>query len=94
MLFTGGLLIFSFSLFLSMLFKSAWLSMFIAVGVVVALWPYRKFTQFPKWNLYHVMSGESYFLHGHVPWVGLAACLAISFVLFQVSVRLFERRDI
>ena len=97
MLFVGGVLIFSFSLLLSTLFKSTWTAMFIAVGFVVALWPYRKLTEvpseFPKWNLYHLMSGETYFLHGRVPWEGLAACLAVSFVLFQVSVRLFERRD-
>ncbi len=93
MLFVGGLLIFSVSLLLSTLFKSTWLSMFFAVGVVVALWPYRKFTEFPSWNVYHLMSGETYFLHGHIPWAGLAASLALAFVLFEVSVRLFERRD-
>jgi hypothetical protein len=46
-----------------------------------------------RYSVYKVMTGESYFTTGVLPWAGLAACLAAGLAMFFVSLRLLERRD-
>src|SRR5436305_870036 len=40
-----------------------------------------------------VMTGDSYYLRGQVPWAGLAISLAIAAAMIAMAVRLIERRD-
>jgi len=49
--------------------------------------------EYPWWNVYHVMSGESYFHHGEIPWLGLLASLMVSALMMIVAVRIYEWRD-
>jgi hypothetical protein len=48
---------------------------------------------FRRYSLLRVMTGDSYFLRGQVPWAGLAISLAIAAAMIAMSVRLIERRD-
>jgi hypothetical protein len=49
--------------------------------------------EYPWWNVYHVMSGETYFRYGKIPWLGLFASLAVSASMVFAAVRIYERRD-
>lgn len=51
------------------------------------------FDEFPWWSVYHVMSGESYFRYGQIPWPGLFISLALSAALMVAAVRIYKRRD-
>ena len=48
---------------------------------------------FRRYSLLRVMTGDSYFLRGQVPWAGLAISLAIAAAMIAMSVRLVEQRD-
>jgi hypothetical protein len=39
------------------------------------------------------MTGDTYFLRGEVPWLGVLACLAFAGSLMYASVRIVERRE-
>jgi hypothetical protein len=41
-----------------------------------------------------MMSGESYFYHGQIPWLGLSISLILSAVFMFAAVRIYERRDL
>jgi hypothetical protein len=73
----------------------------IGIAVVFALFfppfvkvgTFRIVEEYPWWNVYHVMSGETYFRYGQIPWLGLFACLAVSALMMFAAVRIYERRD-
>ena len=48
---------------------------------------------FRRYSLLRVMTGDTYFFRGEIPWIGLAASLAVAAVMISASVRLIERRD-
>jgi hypothetical protein len=70
----------------------------MALGTAIALGLFFPFTrrpveEFPWWHIYHVMSGETYFLYGKIPWLGLLASLAVSALMMFAAARIYERRD-
>src|SRR5262245_40646622 len=82
------------SFLLTTVFDNHW--KMVATGFVVVItlfFPPRLVEQYPWWNVYHVMSGETYFRYGQIPWPGLLASLAISALMMFVAVRIYERRD-
>lgn len=90
----GGMVFLAISYLLIALFNSQWLVMAFGFPVSFALFfPFRIAEGFPRWNLYHVMSGETYFLYGRIPWLELLVWSAIAAAFFLLAVRLLERRD-
>jgi hypothetical protein len=91
----GGTAFVSLTYLLFVIFKdSAW----GIVGPVVVVnsllhWPQWVIEEYPWWNIFHVMSGESYFHHGEIPWLGLLASFAVSVLMMFAAVRIYERRD-
>jgi hypothetical protein len=95
LLFTlGGMAFISLTFLLTAVFNSQLKA--VAIGIVIAfalLFPIRPLEEFPWWNVYHVMSGETYFRYGRIPWLGLLASLAVSALMMFAAVRIYERRD-
>jgi hypothetical protein len=48
---------------------------------------------FRRWSVLRLMTGDTYFLRGEVPWLGVLACLAFACTLAYASIRIVERRD-
>jgi hypothetical protein len=90
----GGMVFISFTFLLTVVFNSQIKAMAIGIAIVTALrFPIRPLEEFPWWNFYHVMSGETYFRYGKIPWLGLLASLALSALMMLSAVRIYERRD-
>jgi hypothetical protein len=90
----GGMVFPAFSFLLMAVFNNQWKVLTIGVAGAFALFfPIRIAEEFPWWNVYHVMSGETYFRYGKIPWLGLLASLAVSAAMMFAAVRIYERRD-
>jgi ABC-2 type transport system permease protein len=90
----GGMVFISLTFLLTAVFNSQFKAMAIGIAIVSALrFPFRPLEDFPWWNVYHVMSGETYFRYGKIPWLGLLASLALSALMMLTAVRIYERRD-
>jgi ABC-2 type transport system permease protein len=90
----GGMVFPAFSFLLTAVFNNQWIVLTIGIAVVFALFfPIHIAGEFPWWNVYHVMSGETYFRYGKIPWLGLLASLAVSASMVFAAVRIYERRD-
>jgi hypothetical protein len=96
----GGMVFPAFSFLLTVLFNNQFKVLAIGGAVIFALFisfpivfPFRLVEEYPWWNVYHVMSGETYFRYGQIPWLGLFASLAVSALMMIVAVRIYERRD-
>ena len=46
-----------------------------------------------RYSVFRVMTGDTYFLGGDIPWSGLVACCAFALALMVASIRVVERRD-
>lgn len=90
----GGMVFPAFSFLLTAVFNNQLKVMTIGIAVIFALFfPLRIVEEFPWWNVYHVMSGETYFHYGQIPWLGLFVSLAVSALMLFATVRIYERRD-
>jgi hypothetical protein len=90
----GGMVFVSLTFLLTAVFNSQLKAVAIGIVIVFALlFPIRPLEEFPWWNVYHVMSGETYFRYGQIPWLGLFASLAVSALMMFAAVRIYERRD-
>lgn len=90
----GGMVFISLTFLLTAVFNSQLKVMAIGIAIAFALYfPIRTFEEFPWWNVYHVMSGETYFRYGQIPWLELLAWLAIAAAILSLAVRIYERRD-
>jgi hypothetical protein len=92
----GGMVFISLTFLLTAVFNSQMKVM--AVGIAIALGLFFPFLRrpvevFPWWNIYHVMSGETYFRYGRIPWLGLLASVTVSALMLFAAVRIYERRD-
>jgi ABC-2 type transport system permease protein len=90
----GGMVFPAFSLLLTAVFSNPWKMLTIGIAVVIALvLPPRGVEEFPRWNVFHLMSGETYFRYGQIPWLELLTWLAIAAAILVLAVRIYERRD-
>jgi hypothetical protein len=94
-LFIAGTAFFSLTLLLSTVFNDMWRPLLLAclVAVVVAIGE-QVFRDVLPFGIFRVMSAETYFRSGTVPWVGLLATAAVSIGLLYVAAANFAVRDI
>lgn len=90
-LFFVGAVFFSLASFLSTLFGDIWRPLLIAVFIACVA----GMAQFvaPDIGLFKVMSGESYFRNGSLPWVGLVTSAVLASALLYGAAETLERRD-
>lgn len=82
---------FSLASFLSTLFGDIWRPMLIAIGIACALAFASIVT--PQLGIFSVMSGESYFRTGSLPWAGLLTSAVLATALLYSAAETLERRD-
>ena len=90
-IFVVAAVFFSLASFLSTLFADIWRPMLIAVGIA-CLAAVASFVV-PQLAIFSVMSGESYFKTGSLPWAGFLTSAAIATALLYSAAETLERRD-
>jgi ABC-type transport system involved in multi-copper enzyme maturation permease subunit len=82
---------YSLAAFLSTLFTDIWRPMLIAIGIACVL----AFASFvaPQLNIFSVMSGETYFRTGSLPWAGFVTSAVIATALLYSAAETLERTD-
>ena len=94
-MFVGGSVFFAFTVLLSTVFRDIWPPALIVLcgAIVLALVEqvFRDATS--RFGLFRIMSGETYFRGGGLPWLGLAACAAVSAAVLIAAVKNLERQD-
>jgi len=90
-IFAVATVFFSLASFLSTLFGDVWRPLLIAIGIACAV----AMVSFaiPQLAIFSVMSGESYFRTGTLPWVGFLTSAALATALLYSAVESLERRD-
>jgi ABC-type transport system involved in multi-copper enzyme maturation permease subunit len=93
-LFTVGSIYFGLALLLSTVFNDLWRPLLITIcaSVVVAGAEYLLRTAWPL-GLNRVLSAQSWFLGGELPWLGLLVCTLTTVALLYAAAATFRRRD-
>ncbi len=92
-LFVAVSVFFSLAFLLSTMFSDAWRPLLLALVAAFALALLDQLFRSPAYSLFRVMSGESYFRGGQLPWGGLLASAAASALLLGGAAMNFARRD-
>jgi hypothetical protein len=92
-LFIAASVFFGLALLLSTVFGDLWRPLLIALAVAFALAIAEQFLPSSAFSLYSLMSGETYFRTGRLPWGGLLAATAVSASLYAAAVASLTRRD-
>lgn len=89
--FFAGALFYSLASFLSTLYTDFWRPMLIAFVIAC----FAAVLQFavPQLGLFRVMSGETYFRSGTLPWVGFLTTAVLASALLYSAAETLERRD-
>ena len=92
--FVAGAVFFSLALLLSTVFSDIWRPLLIACGVAFA-WALLDLVlrDLVPFSIFRVMSAETYFRTGSVPWPGLIASAAIATAVLYGAAVNFARRD-
>jgi ABC-type transport system involved in multi-copper enzyme maturation permease subunit len=90
-LFFVAALFYSLASFLSTLFGDFWRPMLIAL-VIVCVAAAAQFVA-PEYGLFKVMSGETYFKTGALPWVGFLTTAVLASAFLYSAAETLERRD-
>lgn len=90
-IFVVAAVFFSLASFLSTLFADIWRPLLIGIGVACAVAVASFFA--PQLAIFSVMSGESYFRTGSLPWAGLMVSAVIATALLYSAAETLERRD-
>lgn len=93
-LFIAGSAFFNLALLLSTVFNDLWRPLMFALGIALLL---SLVDQIPgavsRFGIFHVMSGDSYFRNGALPWIGLLASGSVSAGLYFSASTNIARRD-
>jgi ABC-2 type transport system permease protein len=92
-LFLGGSLFFSLAFLLSAVFDDFWRPMLIACAVALSQTLIGALIGLPFSEMLRVMSAESYFRTGQVPWVGLGLAVTAGLLMLYAAAAIVERRD-
>jgi ABC-type transport system involved in multi-copper enzyme maturation permease subunit len=90
-IFVVAAVFFSLAAFLSTLFRDIWRPLLIGIGIACAL-AVASFVV-PQLAIFSVMSGESYFRTGSLPWTGFLISAVIATALLYSAAETLERRD-
>jgi len=93
-LFVAGAVFFSMAVLLSTIFGDVWrpLLFTLLIAMLQAI-PAQFFPDLSRFSLAGVMSGESLFRAGQLPWMGLLVSVALAAVLLYGAARNLERHD-
>jgi hypothetical protein len=75
------------------MFDDAWRPLLIALAIAFALALVDQLLNSPSFSVYRVMSGETYFRSGRIPWEGLLFSGAASALLLYGAMAAIARRD-
>jgi ABC-type transport system involved in multi-copper enzyme maturation permease subunit len=93
-IFVGGTVFFSLAFLLSTVFVDVWRPLVIAVCVAGALSVADQLARTPSsYSIYRVMTAESYFRAGALPWPGLVAAALASTAMLYAATRNIARQD-
>jgi ABC-type transport system involved in multi-copper enzyme maturation permease subunit len=92
-LFAASAVFFGVALLFSTVFGDPWRPLLFALAIAFALAVAGALVKAPAWSVYGVMSGETYFRSGSVPWGGLAVSAAAAAALAYGAAASFARRD-
>jgi ABC-2 type transport system permease protein len=92
-LFIAVSVFFGLALLLSTVFGDVWRPLLIALAVAFALAIADQLLDSPAFSLFRLMSGETYFRTGRLPWGGLLAAAAGSAALHAAAIVSLTRRD-
>jgi hypothetical protein len=93
-LFVAGAVFFSLAVLLSTFFADVWRPVLLALAAAAFVGILEQFAAAgSSWGIYRVMSGESYFRTGTMPWIGLLVSAAVSLALLHTASVNLERRD-
>jgi len=92
-LFLAGGVFFSLALLLSTLFGDIWRPLLITLAIAAVLGLLEQLPPLTGRGVFGVMSGETYFRTGSLPWAGLFVSAAASAAMFYAASVHFERRD-
>jgi hypothetical protein len=93
-MFIAGTTFFSLAFLLSTVFSDIWRPMLIVFCVAAALGVLDlALRDTPGVSVIRIMSGETYFRSGSLPWLGLLASAAVSSALLYAASRNIARRD-
>ena len=85
---------FSLAFLLSTVFSDVWRPLLIALGLALALACLEQFVEgASRYGVFEVMSAESYFRTGSLPWVGLLLSAAASATLLYAAASNIASRD-
>jgi ABC-type transport system involved in multi-copper enzyme maturation permease subunit len=90
-LFFVGALFFSLASFLSTMFADVWRPLLIAVSLACVAGALQFVA--PEFGLFRVMSGETYFRTGALPWMGFLTTAVLASALLYSAAETLERRD-
>jgi hypothetical protein len=92
--FVGGAVFFCLAFLLSTVFTDLWRPLLIACAVAAGLSMFETvFADVLPVSLFGVMSGETFFRAGRLPWLGLAASAAISTLMMYAAAQNIARQD-
>ena len=84
---------FGMTLLLSTIFSDVWRPLLIALAIAVVIGIHDEIFYRQPYTVFRVMSGESYFRGGQMPWGGLLLSAAVSAVMYYGAVAKLARRD-
>ena len=90
-IFVVAALFYSLASFLSTLFTDIWRPLLITIAIACAI--ALASVVVPQLAIFSVMSGESYFRTGSLPWTGLVTSAVIASALLYSAAETLERRD-
>lgn len=92
-LFVAGAVFFGIALLLSTFFSDPWRPLLSALAIACVLGFADAVVKVPAWSVFGVMSGETYFRSGTVPWGGLAVSAVVATALAYSAAVNLARRD-
>ena len=91
--FAGVSFFFSLAFLLSTVFDDVWRPLLIAIAIAFVLSMFGRILTNAPADVYRVMSAETYFRSGHLPWIGLIVTAALSAAMLYAATANVTRRD-
>ena len=92
-LFIASSMLFAFSFFLSTVFSDVWRPALIVLCLAVLVALGEQITGLSRYGVYGLMSGETYFREGVLPWLGLVTSAIVTAAAMSAAVANIARQD-